>query len=57
MSTAILWLHGDLRLADNPALAKALVAHDRVLPVFFAPPEEAVPWAPGRRAAGGCTTA
>ena len=47
MSTAILWLHGDLRLADNPALAKALAAHDRVLPVFFAPPGEAVPWAPG----------
>lgn len=47
MSTAILWLHGDLRLADNPALAKALAAHDRVLPVFFDAPAEGVPWAPG----------
>jgi len=33
-STAILWLRRDLRVHDHPALAAALEAADRVVPVF-----------------------
>ncbi len=32
--TALLWLRRDLRLHDHPALAAALAADDRVVPVF-----------------------
>ncbi len=47
MSTAILWLRRDLRLADNPALHAALAARARVLPVYIHAPEEEAPWQPG----------
>ena len=47
MSTAILWLRRDLRLADNPALHAALAGHARVLPVYIHAPEEEAPWQPG----------
>ena len=47
MSTAILWLRRDLRLADNPALHAALAAHTRVLPLYVHAPEEEAPWQPG----------
>lgn len=47
MSTAIVWLRRDLRLADNPALHAALAAHARVLPVYIHAPDEEAPWQPG----------
>ncbi len=47
MSVAILWLRNDLRLADNAALALALAAHERVVPVYVHAPEEAGGWPPG----------
>ena len=34
MSTALHWFRRDLRLTDNPALAAAVAAHDRVVPVY-----------------------
>jgi deoxyribodipyrimidine photo-lyase len=33
-ATALLWFRRDLRLADHPALARALAQFDRVVPVF-----------------------
>ncbi len=47
MSTAIIWLRRDLRLADHAALAAACAAHERVLPVYIHAPQEEAPWAPG----------
>ncbi len=47
MSTALVWLRRDLRLADHPALAAACAAHERVLPVYIHAPEEEGTWAPG----------
>lgn len=47
MSTALVWLRRDLRLADHPALAAACAAHDRVLPVYIHSPGEEGEWAPG----------
>ena len=47
MATAIVWFRRDLRLADNPALAAALRAHERVLPVYVHAPDEEAPWTPG----------
>ena len=47
MTTAIVWLRRDLRLADNPALSAALGAHDAVLPVYVHAPDEEAPWQPG----------
>lgn len=35
MSTALHWFRRDLRLSDNPALARAVVAHEHVVPVFI----------------------
>ena len=34
MTTALLWFRRDLRLADHPALTRALRSYDRVVPVF-----------------------
>jgi deoxyribodipyrimidine photo-lyase len=45
--TALVWFRRDLRLADNPALAAALAASDRVVPVYVHAPEEEGPWRPG----------
>jgi deoxyribodipyrimidine photo-lyase len=47
MSIAIVWFRRDLRLADNPALAAAMKAHDAVIPLFIHAPDEEAPWAPG----------
>jgi deoxyribodipyrimidine photo-lyase len=33
-STALVWFRRDLRVHDNPSLARALAEHDRVVPVF-----------------------
>ncbi len=47
MSTAIVWLRRDLRLADNPALQAALDAGHEPLPVYIHAPHEEAPWQPG----------
>jgi deoxyribodipyrimidine photo-lyase len=47
MSIAIVWFRRDLRLQDNPALAHALAAHARILPVYVHCPDEEAPWQPG----------
>ncbi len=47
MTTALVWFRRDLRLADNPALQRALEQHQRVLPVYIHAPDEEAPWAPG----------
>ena len=47
MKTAIVWLRRDLRLVDNPALAAAASASERVLPVYLWTPEEDGAWPPG----------
>ena len=47
MNTAILWFRRDLRLADNPALAKALQTAGRVVPLFIHAPEDGEAWATG----------
>ena len=54
MTVAIVWFRRDFRLADNPALAAALKAHDRVLLVYIEAPGEEAPWRPVPRAGGGC---
>jgi deoxyribodipyrimidine photo-lyase len=46
-STAIVWLRRDLRLADNPALAAATRAYERLIPVYIHAPGEETPWEPG----------
>jgi deoxyribodipyrimidine photo-lyase len=45
--TALVWFRRDLRLADNPALAAALAACPRVVPVYLHAPDEEAPWRPG----------
>ena len=47
MSTALVLLRRDLRLADHPALAAACAAHARVLPVYVHDPAQDAPWRPG----------
>ena len=47
MSTALVWLRRDLRLADHPALTAASATHERVLPVYIHSPQEEGEWAPG----------
>ncbi|MBA8883287.1 cryptochrome/photolyase family protein [Dokdonella fugitiva] len=47
MSIALAWFRRDLRLADNPALAAALAAHDHVVPVYVHAPHEEAPWPAG----------
>jgi deoxyribodipyrimidine photo-lyase len=44
---ALLWLHYNLRLADNPALAAAVEHGGPVVPVFIWAPEEEGEWPPG----------
>ena len=43
----LLWLHRELRLRDNPALAAAVASGRPVLPVFVLDEETPGPWAPG----------
>jgi deoxyribodipyrimidine photo-lyase len=47
MTTTLLWLRRDLRLADHPALHSALQAGAKIIPVYIHAPEEEAPWAPG----------
>lgn len=47
MSTAVVWFRRDLRLADNPALERALRDHARVVPLYIHAPHEEAPWEPG----------
>ncbi len=35
MTTALFWFRNDLRLYDNPALAKAIEENDQVLPIYI----------------------
>ncbi len=46
-STCIVWFRRDLRVDDNPALAKALCHCGPVLPVYIFAPDEEGDWAPG----------
>jgi len=45
--TALVLFRLDLRLADNPALARAVASGHPVVPVFLWAPEEENPWPPG----------
>jgi deoxyribodipyrimidine photo-lyase len=47
VSAAIVLFRRDLRLADNPALAAAADAHERVLPLYIHAPAEEAPWEAG----------
>ncbi len=47
MSTAIVWLRQDLRLADNPALAFACEHFEQVIPVYIWDPDGEGDWPPG----------
>lgn len=44
---ALVWFRLDLRLADNPALERAMARGRAVVPVFIWAPEEEAPWSPG----------
>jgi deoxyribodipyrimidine photo-lyase len=46
MTVTLLWFRRDLRLTDNPALARAL-EQGSVIPVFIHAPEEEGDWPPG----------
>lgn len=43
----LIWFGLDLRLADNPALERAIAGRGTVLPVFIWAPEEEAPWSAG----------
>lgn len=47
METVIVWFRRDLRLADNPAWARAASGGAAVVPVYIWAPEDAGDWAPG----------
>jgi len=47
LTPTIVWFCHDLRLADNPALARAEKRGGPVVPVFIWSPEEEAPWSPG----------
>jgi deoxyribodipyrimidine photo-lyase len=47
VETVIIWFRQDLRLADNPAWARALRRGCAVVPVYIHAPAEAGRWAPG----------
>ncbi|WP_303906035.1 cryptochrome/photolyase family protein [Thiohalomonas denitrificans] len=47
MSTGIFWFRRDLRLADNPLLAKAANECDQLLPLYVDDPGEGTEWAEG----------
>ena len=50
MSTVIVWLRRDLRLADNPALHAACEHARHLIPLYIWSPEEEAPWQPGAAA-------
>ena len=43
----IVWIRTDLRLADHPALSRAVEQDRPVVPVYIWAPDEEGPWAPG----------
>lgn len=45
--TAIVWFRRDLRIADNPALLRAVHDKYRILPLFIWDPASEHPWEPG----------
>lgn len=45
--TTLVWFRHDLRLADNPALHRAVDDSEAVVPVFIWAPDEEGDWAPG----------
>lgn len=47
MSLAIVWFRRDLRLIDNPAVARAAANHKQVLGVYIHAPDEDGEWAAG----------
>ena len=47
MRSAIVWVRSDLRLEDNQALAQAIAAGHRIVPLFIWAPNEQAPWQPG----------
>mgnify|MGYP000754492498 FL=1 len=47
MTTTLLWLRQDLRLADQPALQAAIERGGSIIPVFIWSPEEEGEWQPG----------
>ncbi|HYC56707.1 MAG TPA: deoxyribodipyrimidine photo-lyase [Candidatus Binatia bacterium] len=47
MASALVWLRGDLRMADNPALDHACNEHDDVVPVFAWHARDGDAWALG----------
>ncbi|MBS1213030.1 MAG: Deoxyribodipyrimidine photo-lyase [Proteobacteria bacterium] len=47
MTTAILWFRRDLRLADNPALTRALATCKWVIPLYVHAPDESEAWVDG----------
>ena len=44
MKTGLLWFRSDLRLADNPALARALAECERIVPVYILEPRPESAW-------------
>ncbi|MFZ4654330.1 MAG: deoxyribodipyrimidine photo-lyase, partial [Methylococcaceae bacterium] len=47
MTVAIVWFRKDLRLADQPALAKALDTSQQLVPLYIDDWAEDNPWAMG----------
>ncbi|MEM0898102.1 MAG: deoxyribodipyrimidine photo-lyase, partial [Verrucomicrobiota bacterium] len=47
MAASLVWFRRDLRLSDNPALARAIEAGEPVVPVFLWAPAEEKSWRPG----------
>jgi deoxyribodipyrimidine photo-lyase len=45
--STLVWFHNDLRLADHPALTRAVDRSTPVIPVFIWAPEEEGDWPPG----------
>ena len=45
--TVLVWFRRDLRLLDNPALYRACLDSDEVIPVYIHCPQEEAPWEPG----------
>lgn len=52
MAKALVWFRRDLRLHDNPALARAIADGFDPAPVYVHAPDEDMPWSPG---AASCT--
>ena len=44
---AIVWFRHDLRLADHPALQRAIETGAKIVALYIHSPDEAAPWSPG----------